>query len=248
MSEGIPVSKNIKRPTILPTTEDMHRLRRIHQAQKTEVTDALTKSGITPAMESYQGTRRNFTRALTERELELDNVRNELQAEQSARSATEQALEKADTDMVTGVYTRNATERRLNEAAKWLQQHGNPESTLAFIDLNGVKKFNDTEGHEAGDKYLRTAAQILREISRDTDIVGRYGGDEFVVLLQGTPLKKTLGWIMKVKKAYAEQGVSASMGFATFDPHNVEQTVKNADDMMYRTKKAWYGQKGQEPR
>ncbi len=236
------------RPTIFPHTEDMRVARRAYVQQRNQVTADLATVGITPNMESYQGTRRNFTRQLTGKEIEIDRIRRQLQGEQQAHQATAEALEKADTDPVSGVYTRPATMRRLNEAAEWHRAHRNADSTVAFIDLNGMKERNDKGGHEAGDKYLREVGDTLREDSRGTDIVGRYGGDEFLVLLNGTPFKKSLRWILRVKTLFAERGISASMGFATFDRNDPAGSVNEADQMMYRTKRAWYGQQGKEPR
>jgi diguanylate cyclase (GGDEF)-like protein len=104
--------------------------------------------------------------------------RTGLLAKRRAKEFTEVAL----TDPLTGVLNRRgfteAVERELDRARRHDQQFA-----LAFVDVRGLKRVNDTEGHLAGDELLRETASLLRESARAHDLVGRIGGDEMGLLL-----------------------------------------------------------------
>ena len=93
--------------------------------------------------------------------------------------------EQAARDGLTGVFNRRELDARAAEAVALAVRHGRPFSCL-LLDLDHFKQVNDTYGHAAGDTVLREAAQRICDSSRISDIVGRYGGEEFVVLLPET--------------------------------------------------------------
>lgn len=90
----------------------------------------------------------------------------------------------AFTDALTGVANRRGFERALTREWK-LSRRGTVESYLVLIDLDGFKAINDRYGHAAGDRVLKLCAQALQEAARETDVIGRIGGDEFAAILIG---------------------------------------------------------------
>ena len=105
------------------------------------------------------------------------------------RGLTRQMTYQASHDALTGLVNRREFERRLQEAMDSAQA-GNIGHGLCYLDLDRFKVVNDTCGHTAGDNMLREVASLIKEAVRDSDTVGRIGGDEFALLLIGCPLEK----------------------------------------------------------
>ncbi len=105
------------------------------------------------------------------------------------RGLTRQMTYQASHDALTGLVNRREFERRLQEAMDSAQT-ANVGHALCYLDLDRFKTVNDTCGHTAGDNMLREVASLIKEAVRDSDTVGRIGGDEFALLLVGCPLEK----------------------------------------------------------
>ncbi len=105
------------------------------------------------------------------------------------RGITRQMTYQASHDALTGLVNRREFERRLQEAMESAQT-GDAAHALCYLDLDRFKVVNDTCGHTAGDNMLREVASIIKDAVRDSDTVGRIGGDEFALLLVGCPLEK----------------------------------------------------------
>ena len=105
------------------------------------------------------------------------------------RGLARQMTYQASHDALTGLVNRREFERRLQEALDSAQT-GNAGHALCYLDLDRFKTVNDTCGHTAGDNMLREVAALIKEAVRDSDTVGRIGGDEFALLLVGCPLEK----------------------------------------------------------
>jgi diguanylate cyclase (GGDEF)-like protein/PAS domain S-box-containing protein len=105
------------------------------------------------------------------------------------RGLARQMTYQASHDALTGLVNRREFERRLQEALDSAQS-GDTAHALCYLDLDRFKVVNDTCGHTAGDNMLREVASIIKEAVRDSDTVGRIGGDEFALLLIGCPLEK----------------------------------------------------------
>ena len=103
--------------------------------------------------------------------------------QQEHQSALKAALLRAQTDPLTGLLNYQGTLERVSEA---LERQRGP-SMFLFIDLDNFKTVNDTLGHAMGDEFLRRVAAVLRQEAQPSDVLGRVGGDEFVVLLSGVP-------------------------------------------------------------
>lgn len=142
-------------------------------------------------------------------------------------------------DALTGLYNRPAFDEalRMAEREEWV-----PVSIL-FGDVNGLKLTNDIFGHEAGDRLLRTSADILMRICREEDTVARVGGDEFTVLLPFTGATGALQLRDRILKAFSETSVSGmrcsiSIGLATRTDGDtrLEEVLKKAEEEMYTAK------------
>jgi diguanylate cyclase (GGDEF)-like protein len=114
--------------------------------------------------------------------------------------------------------------------------------------LDGFKKINDTYGHQAGDELLKLVGDRLRLVFRPTDIVGRWGGDEFVVLLDAG-LAEARSYVSRIKKELSQEfvivsgvtnqrvNVGAAVGVATWQPgETVSEVLRRADKEMYAQK------------
>jgi two-component system cell cycle response regulator len=132
----------------------------------------------------------------------------------------------ATVDSLTGTYVRGFVIQQLQHSIKRTQRHNDPLSVL-MVDLDQFKQINDTYGHQVGDRALKLVGDLLREAVRETDVVGRYGGDEFIIILPGTPAAGALIVANRIMQRVAnssleESGVSVpvklSLGIATLQP------------------------------
>jgi len=150
------------------------------------------------------------------------------------------------TDFLTTVRSR----RYITEAGHAAVAHALDQShplAVAVIDLDHFKRINDRYGHAAGDEVLKAVAHAMRAVCRDTDVLGRYGGEEFAVLLQGIDREHAIGTAERLRHAVAEVAVrvgdatitpTASVGVACLTPEDshFEQLLIRADRALYRAK------------
>jgi diguanylate cyclase (GGDEF)-like protein len=120
--------------------------------------------------------------------------------------AFEVSQTQANSDSLTGLMTR----RSLETAIRDLYATGTPYS-VAYGDLDHFKRLNDTFGHAAGDRSLRTFSQVLRDSLRPVDIAGRYGGEEFVIILPDCPVGEAQQVLERVRERLAERIVVADL-------------------------------------
>jgi diguanylate cyclase (GGDEF)-like protein len=150
------------------------------------------------------------------------------------------------TDDLTKLYNYRYLKRYLEAEVKRCLRYKKKVSLL-FIDVDGFKRVNDTFGHLVGSLALAEMGQVLRRILRETDVVGRYGGDEFVVVLPETPLNGALVIAERIRKKvedyeFVAQDLSihltVSLGIANCPKHTLtsEGLIKKADAAMYRAK------------
>lgn len=150
-------------------------------------------------------------------------------------------------DELTQLYNRRGFFTLANTHLK-LSRRKKMGSLLVFVDLDGLKKINDTQGHEEGDKALAATAQILKNSFRESDLIARIGGDEFAVVAFDTLIqdKETiLAHIKENVQSYNRMNahpylISLSVGIVpiSLDPDtSLEKTLSEADKMMYRDKK-----------
>ncbi len=165
----------------------------------------------------------------------------------SLRAKMREAKSKALEDPVTGLPNRLAYEERLAaEVARW-KRTGNPLVILVW-DIDDFKQINDRFGHKAGDKALRVIGRILSERPRALDFVGRYGGEEFVMLLVDSTLEDAERLANEIRESIANSGfhssakekipITISCGISEFRPGDTpEEVFRRADEAMYRAKR-----------
>ena len=151
------------------------------------------------------------------------------------------------TDDLTKLFNSRYLNVYIGREIKRCKRHGIPLSII-FLDLDGFKSVNDQHGHLAGSRTLTEVGGILAEAVRESDILARYGGDEFVVVLPETPPAGALVIAERIRRAIAshpflrEEGlearISASFGIASYPDHALtpEGLIQKADQAMYRVK------------
>jgi len=147
-------------------------------------------------------------------------------------------------DSLTGLYNNRFFRMQLETEMARTRRTGLP-CCLLMIDLDNFKKLNDTLGHLEGDRFLVQAAKSFTRCVRATDVVCRYGGDEFVAILPSTRLFVAIRIANRLKKAVPEIpgatgcNVSASIGIAEFtvsSPWDSDEFIQAADSAMYDAK------------
>ncbi|WP_064603531.1 GGDEF domain-containing protein [Photobacterium sp. J15] len=172
-----------------------------------------------------------------------DIARNKTHLRESNAQLTHLSM----TDRLTQLYNRGHWEVCLAEEFERCQQTGLP-STLIMLDIDHFKRVNDTFGHIIGDAVIRTVSSLLRGSKRQNDIAGRYGGEEFGVILPGTTAEHGLYFTERLRNRVEEATVSVdvrnirvtiSLGVCEWAPwmKNYEQWLSLSDSALYSSKK-----------
>lgn len=162
------------------------------------------------------------------------------------RRSEKKILQLAHYDELTGLPNRFLYHQHLAKALA-LAERNNCQLAVLFLDLDRFKNINDTFGHDEGDRVLRGISQRFRQALRESDIIARVGGDEFILLVDQFSDPRDLGDIadkllFEASQPFEIHGqecqLSASIGIATFpaDGHDAQTLLKNADIAMYRAK------------
>ena len=144
------------------------------------------------------------------------------------------------TDPLTGLLNRRGVEHAVKSELRWCAE-GEMTSVL-FLDIDDLKRINDTWGHQRGDQVLQVVARTIRGCVREEDVVGRLSGDDFVVLLRGAgqeALRKKADQLCRaVSGASPETGLSISVGGACGGPGcTYEELLSKADQALYHVKR-----------
>ncbi len=154
----------------------------------------------------------------------------------------------ASKDPLTGLLNRGVFESILKREFNRALRYDTPLS-LVFIDLDNFKSVNDSFGHDAGDALLRYMGTCLRDMSRESDVVGRFAGDEFLILLPSTTNKEAHRLTERIQTFFSENPltfndrpipVSFSFGIAHMQDRGVQDPpslLKRADERLYRAKR-----------
>jgi diguanylate cyclase (GGDEF)-like protein len=160
-------------------------------------------------------------------------------------AAFEEVERQATTDGLTGVWNRRSLDHRLQEAVARVRRNGQPLCVI-LTDVDHFKSVNDTWGHGTGDDVLKGVAQVLVSCARTTDVVGRLGGEEFVVVCEGTDLSGALIVAERMRTAIKARvfqtakgplSVTSSFGVALLAVDDTDHAVlERADQHLYRAK------------
>ena len=181
---------------------------------------------------------------------ELDEYRK---TTQSLSSTLEQSEAKALVDSLTNVLNRNAYNMKISQVIREFAKLGEP-FCLLVVDIDHFKKFNDQYGHKAGDRVLRAVSEAVQEGLRASDLVFRYGGEEFVVILDGIKLDNAVKLAEKIRKGVEKEyfvdkdqkmKVTVSIGIACVQEGDTELTLfERADKALYNAKRKGRNQVG----
>jgi diguanylate cyclase (GGDEF)-like protein len=146
------------------------------------------------------------------------------------------------TDGLTGVYNRTYTLERFEQEVSAARRYRKKLSVIMF-DLDHFKRVNDFFGHQIGDSVLQRVAQIFLYTMRDSDLIGRYGGEEFLIVLPETDCAEAALVAERIRKDVEAQEwqeprlhVTISGGVAEYSGGNAEQLIRRADSLMYQAK------------
>lgn len=152
-------------------------------------------------------------------------------------------------DPLTGINNRRFFDQRIGEEVEWARRYHLPLSCL-FIDLDHFKRVNDEHGHQAGDAVLVAVARLLGERLRSTDVLARFGGEEFVILLPNTSTRDAMEIAEQIRRRVAAQrfplpsgedvSLTLSIGVATLSLQSAidssKQLLEAADQAVYAAK------------
>jgi len=233
----------LQRRSLSPLHQLIHKMRRIEDTKDYDV--AVEETGKKEIAELTRGF--NSMMSDINRQVEANRQKNALLLRQQ-----EQMEQLANFDSLTGLPNRQFLMTSLSiELAR--AKRDNRELALMFLDLDGFKLVNDSFGHDVGDKLLCRAADIASECLRKGDILGRLGGDEFIIMLSNNPLITQLKEVAQrlidnlsrphhVDEWKIYTGVSIGISLATECDYQASDMVTNADIAMYRSKRNGRGQ------
>lgn len=154
----------------------------------------------------------------------------------------EELKELATIDRLTGIYNRMTIEKILDAEIIRARRYVSGMCVL-FIDVDYFKKINDTYGHTQGDKVLIKVAQLLKDNIRRIDCMGRWGGEEFVIIAPGIELRdaykmaKKLNKLIAVSEFQQDSEVTISIGIAELSKDDIKETIiSRADKALYKAK------------
>lgn len=163
---------------------------------------------------------------------------------------TQRLRQLSTVDRLTGLLNRGYFDERIEEEASRARRYGRP-LTVALIDLDKFKQFNDTYGHAAGDDALRTLANVLKLSVRRSDIVARYGGEEFIVMFPETPVHEAMEKLETIRERIAAlrivvarrtipAQITMSAGVSSWpeDGSAVDEVLFTADERLFAAKRS----------
>jgi diguanylate cyclase len=173
---------------------------------------------------------------------QIQNLRQLLRA---TRYQLEHYEEKSVRDELTGLYNRRQLQSELEQAKLQADSRGIP-FTICLIDIDKFKEINDNNGHLVGDTILKEFSRVARDSIRDTDVLGRYGGDEFMQILPDTDIKgavmhaerlRVYAHFLDFQKILEQKHISLSIGVAQYRRgEKITDVISRADSALYKAK------------
>lgn len=191
---------------------------------------------------------------LNEKEVEyIEQLTNQAATTIDRANIYAEILKNATLDALTGFYNRHQLDERIKQEVSGAKRKNHPLSVI-MTDIDFFKKVNDSFGHAAGDLVLKTVAQIIKSELREYDIAGRYGGEEFTILLPFTKIDEAQTVAERLRKTVSKKtidisklipnssnrkiNVTISMGLYEMQQHDDENSlIQKADQALYKAKK-----------
>ncbi|MEX2583423.1 MAG: diguanylate cyclase [Gemmatimonadota bacterium] len=244
LMDGFEVSRRIKQDGSLPFIPIILVTARGETEDKVEGLDAgaddyLTKPINFPELEARVRSMLRIKRLQDE----LDRKNRQLE------EANRQLRQLSITDGLTGLFNHRHVHELLHEEHERCKRSGE-EVGVVMLDLDRFKQLNDTHGHPTGDVVLSETAQILRENAREVDMIGRYGGEEFIAILPGADEPDAVGFAERVRSSieahvFRDEGkelrMTVSAGVASGRAADISQPddlIKRADRALYTAKES----------
>ena len=240
--DGIEVAKRVKSDSTLPFIPIIMQTALDSTESKVEGLDAGADDYITKPINFAELEAR--VRSL----LRIKNLQEQVEGQKhELEQLNERLLRISQTDGLTGLFNRRHIEQELGHMFDHSVRLGELLAVL-MVDLDKFKSVNDTYGHQAGDEVLRQMSELLTRAVREIDRVGRYGGEEFMILLPGTSAEEAVTFGERARQAIeahtftfpgGELHRTASFGVAIFPHtriHGCDDLVRAADDALYVAK------------
>lgn len=187
------------------------------------------------------------TRTLNDKMIENQEMIKKLKLRnEKLEHALQVAKQESKEDFLTKLASRRALDDELKKVEEAYKRY-KIDYSICFVDIDHFKTINDTYGHDAGDIVLSALGKILKRFTRDVDFVGRYGGEEFLIILPSTTLVSAIEFAKKIKDIIANFkfmykneriDVKVSVGVSERKINkSLQDTLKAADEMLYKAKK-----------
>ena len=172
----------------------------------------------------------------------LEDITERVNAEKALRKKELELERLATTDALTECYNRYSIMKQIKEEINRIKRNEEPLSIIMY-DFDNFKQINDNFGHEMGDYVLKESTQVISQVIREIDKIGRYGGEEFLILLPFSNLSNALEVAERVKDAIASHQfkdldqVTISLGVVEYNnDESLESFLKRVDEKMYQSK------------
>lgn len=191
----------------------------------------------------YRNYRKNLSKKTDELQMLNETLEQKVQERTEELEITTKKLETlATTDSLTQLHNRYSIMSILDSEMQRSKRYGEPLSVSMF-DIDHFKDVNDTYGHDVGDDVLHTISEIVQNSLRSVDIIGRYGGEEFLIIMPNTPFKDAKQINERVRQDIEKHNfekvgkVTVSIGMVTYDKkENIDQLFKRLDKLLYYSK------------
>lgn len=169
------------------------------------------------------------------------DITEQKRMEQMLEQQNRLLMEMSAIDYLTNVFNRRALVEKLDYEMRRAHR-GSRRLSVVLLDIDHFKRVNDTYGHVTGDRVLQQVAQVIKRSVRNTDLVGRYGGEEFLVVLPDCPLSAAIRVAEKIRQGVQDTPfddglqVTISAGLAEYANETTEQLIMAADRCLYEAK------------